>query len=50
MRPSCLLVSVVVPAYNEIENLPELYQQLLGEGACGHSDVSRSRCWYRTKT
>lgn len=31
MRPSCPLVSVVVPAYNEIENLPELYQQLLAE-------------------
>jgi len=24
------LVSVVVPAYNEVENLPELYRQLLG--------------------
>jgi glycosyltransferase involved in cell wall biosynthesis len=33
MRPSCPLVSVVVPAYNESENLPELYQQLLGEFA-----------------
>ena len=31
MSPSCPLVSVVVPAYNEIENLPELYQQLLVE-------------------
>ena len=33
MSPSCPLVSVVVPAYNEIENLPELYQQLLVEFA-----------------
>jgi len=31
MSPSCPLVSVVVPAYNEIENLPELYQQLIVE-------------------
>ena len=31
MSPSCPLVSVVVPAYNESENLPELYQQLIGE-------------------
>ena len=31
MSPSCPLVSVVVPAYNESENLPELYQQLLVE-------------------
>src|ERR1043166_583776 len=31
MSPSCPLVSVVVPAYNEIDNLPELYRQLLGE-------------------
>ena len=33
MSPCCPLVSVVVPAYNESENLPELYQQLLGEFA-----------------
>jgi glycosyltransferase involved in cell wall biosynthesis len=25
------LVSVVVPAYNEVENLPELYRQLVEE-------------------
>src|SRR5262245_65698520 len=31
MSPSCPLISVVVPAYNEIENLPELYRQLLVE-------------------
>ena len=31
MSPSGPLVSVVVPAYNEIENLPELYRQLLVE-------------------
>jgi dolichol-phosphate mannosyltransferase len=31
MSPSCPLVSVVVPAYNESENLPELYQQLIVE-------------------
>ena len=31
MSPPNLLVSVVVPAYNEIENLPELYRQLTGE-------------------
>ena len=33
MSPCCPLVSVVVPAYNEVENLPELYQQLLEEFA-----------------
>jgi len=33
MSLSCPLVSVVVPAYNEIDNLPELYQQLLVEFA-----------------
>jgi len=31
MSPSCPLVSVVVPAYNESENLPELYRQLIVE-------------------
>ena len=28
-KPTRPLISVVVPAYNEIENLPELYRQLL---------------------
>ena len=31
MSSACPLVSVVVPAYNEIDNLPELYQQLREE-------------------
>src|SRR5215831_890741 len=31
MSSACPLVSVVIPAYNESENLPELYQQLLVE-------------------
>jgi polyisoprenyl-phosphate glycosyltransferase len=33
LSPCCPLVSVVVPAYNEVENLPELYRQLLEEFA-----------------
>jgi hypothetical protein len=31
MSPSRPLLSVVVPAYNEIEALPELYRQLIME-------------------
>src|SRR5215468_11603349 len=33
MSLSCPLVSVVVPAYHALDNLPELYQQLLVEFA-----------------